>query len=299
MATTRRSVLQSTAMGLTALAVPALASPGSGKVFGGEAFRRAILRAEAESGGRLGVAVIDTADGARVALRGDERGPLCSTFKFLLVAAVLGQVDAGREQLDRTVPITAADLLDNSPVTKAHVGRQGLPVSTLCQAALIWSDNAAANLLLPGVGGPSGLTRYARDLGDPATRLDRGEPAVGEATPGDPRDTTTPKAMAANLERILLGHALAPASRRRLTDWLVDNRTGTHRLRAGLPTGWRIGDKTGSGSHGSANDIAILWPPGRAPLLVATYLTGTTADPGRREAALAAVARAIARAFDA
>ena len=284
------------AAGLAAAPASARAKPGPATDFGGEALRQAVRAAEADAGGRLGVAVLDTASGARFAWRGDERFAMCSTFKLLMVAAVLARVEAGHERLDRRLAVTAPDLTGYAPVTEKHVGPEGLSVAELCEAAMVWSDNGAASLLLPTIGGPDGLTRFARGLGDSATRLDRPEPALNDAVRGDARDTTTPRAMLADLDAILLGAALASASRQRLTGWMTDCRTGVHRLRAGLPPGWRIGHKTGTGDHGSTNDIAILWPPGRAPLLVTAYLTDTQAPTDRCEAALAAVARAVAAA---
>ena len=279
-----------------ALAFPAAGSSADGP-FGGEAFARAIRAAEARGGGRLGVAVLDTETGKRFAWRGEERFPVTSTFKFVLAAAVLAAVDRGRERLDRRIPIAASDLVEHAPVTGKHVGAEGLTVSELCEATLVWSDNPAANLLLPAVGGPAGLTGFARGLGDDRFRLDRTETALNQATPGDPRDTTTPRAMLGDLDRLLLGAALSPASRARLTDWLVACRTGDQKIRAGLPEGWRCGDKTGGGGHGTNNDIAILWPPGRRPVLVAAYLTETAAPLDARNAALAAVGRAVAEAL--
>ncbi|MDH5824596.1 class A beta-lactamase [Luteimonas sp. RD2P54] len=255
---------------------------------------------ERDSGGRLGVAILDSGSGRRFGRRADERFPMCSTFKLLLAAAVLRRVDQGSERLDRNVSIAASDLVPHSPRTGRRVG-EGMRVDDLCRASMIWSDNAAANLLLRTIGGPGGLTRFARALGDPHTRLDRWETALNSATPGDPRDTTTPAAMAGNLRRLLLGEALHPASRALLTGWLVDNRTGDARLRAGLPAGWRAGDKTGTSinaeDQGTANDIAVLWPPGRQPVLVACYLTGAPPDVDAMNAVHAAVARAAAAAL--
>jgi beta-lactamase class A len=242
----------------------------------------------------LGVALSTPETGQRFAWRGDERFPAASTFKFVLAGAILAEVDRGREQLERRVPIMASDLVEYAPVTGKHVGRQGLTVSELCEATVVWSDNPAANLLLPIVGGPAGLTGFARRLGDEHFRLDRIETALGEGTPGDPRDTTTPSAMVGDLDQLLLGAVLSPGSRARLTDWLVGCRTGDQRIRAGLPQGWRCGDKTGSGGYGTTNDIAILWPPGRRPILLAGYLTETKTPPEARNAALASVARAVA-----
>lgn len=247
-------------------------------------------------GGRLGVAVLDTETGQRFDWRGEERFPVTSTFTFLLAGAVLAEVDRGRERLDRRIPIAASDLVEYAPVTGRHVGAEGLSVSALCEATLVWSDNPAANLLLPIVGGPAGLTGFARGLGDDQFRLDRTETALNQGAPGDPRDTTTPAAMLGDLDRLLLGDALSPSSRTLLTDWLIACRTGDQKIRAGLPKDWRCGDKTGGGS-GANNDVAILWPPGRRPILVASYLTETKASLEARNAALAAVGRAVAAAL--
>ena len=290
-----RRVVLGLALG-TALAPPVRAE----KAFGGASFAAAIRAAEAAGGGRLGVSVLDTGSGRRASWRGGERFPLTSTFKTVLAAAILAEADAGRESLDRRVPIASSDLLEYAPVTARHLGPDGISLGELCEATVVWSDNPAANLLLPAIGGPAGLTGFARRLGDQDFRLDRTEPALNEATPGDPRDTTTPEAMLGTMHRLLLGPALSPASRARLTEWLVGCRTGDEKIRAGRPAGWRCGDKTGGGRHGTNNDVAILWPPlsrpGRAPVLVAAYLTGSAAPLAARNAALAAVGRAVAAA---
>lgn len=249
---------------------------------------------EAASGGRLGVAVLDTASGIHVGYRAGERFALCSTFKLLLAAAVLARVDAGRESLGRRISFQAGDLVPYSPRTGPGAGGEGLSVEALADAAVTLSDNTAANLLLATLGGPEGLTRFVRSVGDPMTRLDRIEPALNEARPGDPRDTTTPGAMVSSMESLLLGPALSAASRMRLIDWMVACATGRARLRAGLPVHWRAGDKTGSGERGTANDVAIVWPPGRDPILIAAYLTECAVEAARRDATLAAVARAVA-----
>jgi beta-lactamase class A len=252
---------------------------------------------EAESGGRLGVALLDTGTGERIGHRADERFAMCSTFKLLAAGALLTRVDAGRESLDRRIRFESRDLVVYSPVTKDHVGGEGMSLSDICAAALTLSDNTAANLLLGAIGGPRGLTAYARSLGDGKTRLDRTEPDLNEARPGDRRDVTTPAAMLADLQLLALGSALSPASRERLVGWLLANRTGDRRLRAGLPDGWRVGDKTGSGAYGTTNDVGVIWPPGRAPILVAVYLTTTEAEPEHRDATLAAIGRSVAEAL--
>jgi beta-lactamase class A len=257
----------------------------------------AVAAAEKATGGRVGLAVHDTGTGRRFSHRGSERFPMASTFKSLLVAAVLARVDAGKEQLDRKIAVSKADILPVSPVSKRHVGGTAT-VAQLCEATLIYSDNTAANLLLPSVGGPAGLTAWLRGIGDTVTRLDRVEPMMSEAVPGDPRDTSSPDAFAASFERILLGNVLSAKSRQQLTRWLIANTTGDTRLRAGLPKAWIVGDKTGTGSHGSVNDIAIIWP-GRAakPLIVASFIAGGTAPSDTLYSAHAGLARAIAAAL--
>jgi len=248
---------------------------------------------ERRAGGRLGVAAIDTATGKRIGWRADERFPMCSTFKALMVACVLQKVDRGQERLDRLVSYGKADLLDYAPVARAHVGEGGMKLSELAAAVIELSDNTAANLLLDSIGGPAGYTRFARTIGDTHTRLDRNEPALNTSIPGDVRDTTTPGAMADDLNRVLLGDALSPASRKLLTGWMIACRTAGNRIPAGLPKGWISGNKTGTGQNGSTNDIAIVWPPGRKPILLAVYYTGSKADMKARETVLADVARIV------
>ncbi|GLH75990.1 beta-lactamase [Bradyrhizobium sp. SSBR45G] len=262
-------------------------------------FQETIAGIEVDSGGRLGVALLDTASGALSGHRLDERFPMCSTFKALLAAAILGKVDAGAEQLARRIPITQADILSYAPVTKSYVGTSGLSVGELCEAAVTLSDNTAANLLLATLGGPAGLTRAIRGFGDGITRLDRIEPELNESAPGDVRDTTTPAAMAQTLAKLTTDNTLSAASRDVLNGWLIGCKTGAARLRAGLPAAWRVGDKTGTGERGSSNDVAVIWPAGRAAVIVTSYLTETKAGDDKRNAAHAAVGRAVAAALGA
>jgi beta-lactamase class A len=282
----RREMLKGAAFGAIALTVSprTLAMQARGVVA-----RLAAL--EHRYGGRLGVAILDTGSGARVAWRGDERFLMCSTFKFLLAAAVLKRVEDGQEKLDRRIVFGKDALLEYAPVTRLHVGPAGMTVAQLCEAAVTLSDNTAANLLVASVGGPSGVTRYARSLGDTLTRLDHIEPFLNR--PNGEDDTTTPWAMLGDMQKLLLGDALSPSSRERLTSWLMANKTGADSLRAGLPADWREGDKTGSG-HTANNDIAILWPPQRKPLLVTAYYDNTNADAVARKAVLADVGRIVA-----
>ncbi|MFC7475320.1 class A beta-lactamase [Dankookia sp. GCM10030260] len=267
------------------LAAPLLALPSFARA------AEALAALESKLGGRLGVALLDTGSGRRLAHRGGERFPLTSTFKFLAAGHALARVDRGEERLDREVAYTKDDLVTYSPVTGQHAA---MSIGALCDAAVTLSDNTAGNLLLDSFGGPAGLTAWLRDLGDAVTRLDRRETALNEARPGDPRDTTTPEAMLGLMQALLLGPALSAVSREQLTAWLVGCRTGDRRLRAGVPAGWRVGDKTGSGENGTANDIGILWPPGRPPILVAAYSTGSAAPEAARSAILAEVGRIAA-----
>ena len=248
-------------------------------------------------GGRLGVVALDTATGARIAHRGDERFPMCSTFKVLLAGAVLARVDAGAEHLERLVPYGKADLLEYAPITKERAGLGLMTVRDLCAAAIEYSDNTAANLLLRTIGGPARVTAYARSLGDTRTRLDRNEPSLNSAIPGDDRDTTTPAAMASDLRRLVAGRVLAASSRGTLEAWLIDCKTGLDAIRFGVPVGWKVGDKTGSGDHATVNDVAILYPPKRSPIVVTAYYTGSPASSDVRHGVLAEVGRVVSLAF--
>jgi beta-lactamase class A len=260
-------------------------------------FAEEMAQLEAKSGGRLGVAVIDSKDGSLSQHRGEERFPMCSTFKVLASAAVLKSAGANLAGLQRRVRFEKSDLVEYSPVTGEHTGGEGMSLAELCEAAITRSDNTAGNLLLKSIGGPEGLTSFARTLGDEVTRLDRIETELNEANPGDDRDTTSPNAMAANLRKLLLADALLPAARDQLAAWMAANKTGDTRLRAGLPQNWRIGDKTGAGRHGTNNDIAIVAPPGRPPLIVAAYLTGASLDMTGQNEIIASIGRAVGAAF--
>ena len=220
---------------------------------------------------------------------------MCSTFKLMLAASVLARVDSRRENLERRIVFGEDRLEQYAPVTGRHVGAPGMTVAGLCDAAVTMSDNTAANVLLDTIGGPSGLTAFMRRLGDTVTRLDRTEPTLNTAIPGDLRDTTTPTAMLGSMRAVLLDDALSPASRAQLLAWGVGNRVGDARLRAGVPRDWRVADKTGTGEHGTTNDSGILWPQERAPVLVTVYLTDTHAPAATREAAIAEVARSVVR----
>jgi beta-lactamase class A len=265
---------------LTALAAPA----------GGDPQFAALER---RSGGRLGVYAADTGSGRTVAYRAHERFPMCSTFKLMLVGAVLARVDERNEDLARVVGYGDADMVPNSPVAEAHLKFASMTVAQLCAAAIEASDNTAANLLLHSLLGPAGVTKFARKIGDRVTRFDRNEPSVNTAIPGDPRDTTTPAAMAADARTLLFGNVLSPRLRARLRTWLLGSGTGKTRVRAGFPATWKAGDKTGTGERGTANDVAILWPPQGSPIVVAAYLTGSTVGPAAQNAVLADAGRNV------
>lgn len=294
-AITRRRALA----GALALALPATkARAGMPDAAALKAAAAQIAAIETRLGGRIGVAVLDTGSGARLDHRADELFPMCSTFKFLAAAAVLKEVDAGKLRLDQRVTYGESDLVPYAPVTKPRVGEGGMSLGELCAAIVEVSDNPAANLILRELGGPPAITRFVRTLGDDTTRLDRNEPSLNSATPGDPRDTTTPRKMLTCMQAILLGNALSEKSRAQIEAWLANCQTGFNKVRAGLPASWRVGDKTGAGANATSNTIAILRPPGRAPLLVAVYCTGSrAATPKELDAAQAEVGRLVAATF--
>lgn len=253
---------------------------------------------ERQVGGRLGVAVLDVASGRLDGHRLDERFPMCSTFKWLAAAAVLQRVDRGDEQLARRLHYGREAIRPHSPLSAPHAGAGGMTLGQLCEATVTVSDNTAGNLVLGTLGGPAGLTAFARSLGDEATRLDRWENELNQAMPDDPRDTTTPRAMAGLLHQVVLGDVLKADSRTMLRQWLEASPTNARRLKAHLPAGWRLGSKTGTGERGTSNDSGVMWPPVRAPLVVAVYLTGSPAEPVARDAAIASVAAAVRRRID-
>jgi beta-lactamase class A len=250
---------------------------------------------ERACGGKLGVCVIDTGSTRTLAWRADSRFPFCSSFKAPLAAFVLWSAERGRLGLDEPIPYADADLVGYAPVTRKHLAEGAMSIRALCAAAVDYSDNGAANLLLRKVGGPAALTDWMRRTGDPAFQLAHYEMALNHAHFGDATDTTTPRAMAESFRRFALGDVLNPASRAQFVDWLVANTTGDMRLRAGLPAGWRVGDKTGTWNEGwfSTVDIAVAWPPGRAPLVIAGFVTDHRSTEAG-ETALAEVARLAA-----
>ncbi len=245
---------------------------------------------ETRLGARVGLMVVDTQTGRQWQYKAGERFAMASTFKALACAALL---DAGEAALSRSMPIKAGDILSHAPVTSKRVG-ESMTAGALCEATLRTSDNTAANLVLAAIGGPKRVTSFLRSVGDTVTRLDRMEPMLNEAKPGDPRDTTTPEAMARSIGDLLLGDALAPDARSQLRGWMEANAVADGLLRAGVPKDWRVADRTGAGGHGTRGIVAVMWPPGRKPVVAAIYLTETEANLATRDAAIADLGRVIA-----
>ncbi len=246
-----------------------------------------LLELERKFDARLGLYALDTNSGRTIAHRADERFAFCSTFKGLAAAAVLQRNPM--THLDTVVTYTESDLMKSSAITKQHVAT-GMKIRDLCDAAVRFSDGTAGNLLLRDLGGPAELTKYLKTLGDNETRMDRTEPGITEATPGDPRDTTTPKAIGTDYQRLVLEDGLPADKRAFLTDLLERTVTGAKRIRAGVPQGWRVADKTGTGDYGTLNDIGVVWPPNRKPLVIAIMSSKATADAKYDEALIAEAA---------
>lgn len=289
----RRSLLR-TGLAVTAgLATVGLSVPATGSATVSRSVSAELRALESRHAARLGVFALNVRSGAVVSYRAHELFPMCSTFKTLEVAAVLRDLDHDGTYLDRWVHYTEADLVPGSPITEQHAVT-GMRVEDLCAAAIRQSDNTAANLLLRPLGGPSGITRFCRSLGDSVTRLDRYEPDLSDGVPGDRRDTTTPAAIAADYRRLLLGRALDDADRDRLVTWLTESVTSDTRFRAGLPSHWRVADKTGSGGYGTANDVGVAWTDDGTPLVLAVLTTKEVEDADRDDDLVAGTAELLA-----
>jgi beta-lactamase class A len=248
-------------------------------------------------GGRLGVHILDSQSGRRIGYDDDSRYAMASTFKLPLAAALLWQVDHGAFPLSRALAISKADLKPTSPVVEAKLaaGATEMSISELCAAVVVRSDNAAANVLLAGIGGPPAFTQFMRSIGDKVTRLDRNELELNENRPGDERDTTTPRAMVDSLLRIFTQDVLSLSSRAMLIDWMSASGTGLDRVRAGIPKSWPAGDKTGTGPNGAVNDLCLVYPPERRPIFVAVYMSESTLDVKTLAAAHAEIGTLIAK----
>ncbi|GAB2597449.1 class A beta-lactamase [Nitrincola alkalisediminis] len=242
---------------------------------------------------RIGFSAYDSETGVRWEYNADQRFAMSSTFKTLACAALLQRVDSNQEQLERTVSFSKSDLVTYSPITEQHADNREMSLFELCEATMTTSDNTAANLILHAMGGPGVVTEFAREIGDNVTRLDRWETELNQATPGDDRDTTTPNAMVANLKGLLLGDVLSPNSKSQLREWLVGNKVADGLFRASMPAEWIIADRTGAGGFGSRAITAVIWPPERLPIVVAFYITETTASFEDRNTAIAELGRVI------
>ncbi|MCG5220861.1 class A beta-lactamase [Streptosporangium sp. KLBMP 9127] len=279
-----------TASAATVVAAPT-AVPGEAQV------KRDLRRLEESFKGRIGAYAIDTATGKTLTYRAGERFPLLSTFKAPLCAAVLLKARTSAPGLmNKRIKWTAADMKPNSPVTEKHV-EDGLTVAQLCEAAITMSDGTASNLLLKQIGGPAGMTKYFRTLKDPASRLDRWHPELNDWTPKEKRDTTTPAAISRDLRVLTTGKALHAKDREQLIAWMIANKTGGERIRAGLPKTWTIGDKTGTNSDGfgGGNDIAVIWPEKGAPPIIMAIYTNRSPGLATDNKAIAKTATILAR----
>ena len=258
----------------------------------GAAFGAAIAAIEKANGGRLGVAAFDTGSRRWLKYRAEERFPMCSTFKILPAAAMLAR---GDELINLRIRYTKDELVPYSPITEKHLA-DGMSNRDLCAAALQYSDNTAANLLMKQLGGPAGMTAFARSRGDDVLRLDRWETELNSAIPGDPRDTTSPLAMLQTLQKLTIGDGLPQAARQTLVDWMLGNTTGAARMHAGVPAGWQVADKTGGGSYGTNNSIGLLMPPGKPPIVAAVFYTQDQKDAPAKNEVIAAATKAIVAA---
>lgn len=281
----RAGVIAGIAMAAWAWFHPAVAA--------GDAIEDAIRAAEARLDARVGAAILDTGSGRSWDHRPDERFPMASTSKVLACAALL---KSGPKLMERQATILESELQSYSPITKTLVGQQ-VSASDLCAITMRTSDNTAVNKVLEILGGPEAVTSFVRNMGDRVTRLDRNEPSLNEGRPGDPRDTTTPRAMADTLRELVLGSALDAQARDQLTEWLRNNEVGGPLLRAGIPADWGIADRTGAGGFGTRGVVAIMWPPGHAPVVAAIYVTETEAPMEERNAAISDIGKAIASEF--
>jgi len=264
--------------------------------FNQQTLQKKIEMLENKSGGKLGLTVVDTSDGTTYSWRGDEKFPLCSTSKVMVVAAILKKSESNTNLLAKKITINKSDMVNYNPITSKYID-SSMTITELSKAALQYSDNAAMNKLLSYLGGPRYATQFARTIGDKAYRLDRNEPGLNTAIPSDGRDTTTPSAMAETLNKLILGNALKKEQKAKLTEWMKGNTTGLNSIKAGLPAEWTVADKTGSGDYGTTNDVAVIWPKNHAPVILTTYFTQPEKDASARKDVLASAAKLIAEAI--
>ncbi|WP_411129956.1 class A beta-lactamase [Streptomyces sp. x-19] len=298
--TSRRTVLTLGAGAALAAALPASGSAYAATLDGSSVISRQLKDLERQHSARLGVYAHNTATGRIVQYRASESFPMCSVFKTLAAAAVLRDLDHDGEFLARRIRYTEKDVTDSgyAPITgKPENLAHGMTVAELCAATICYSDNAAGNLLLRELGGPTAITRFCRSIGDRTTRLDRWEPDLNSAEPWRKTDTTSPKAIGQTYARLTLGTALGAEDRKRLTDWMLANTTGGEKLRAGLPSEWTVADKTGGGKYGTNHDVGITWPPDRSPIVMAVLTTKREPDAAPDNPLIAQTATLLAAAL--
>lgn len=254
----------------------------------------ALLAYERDTGGRIGLFAKNLASGAQVTWRDTERFVMCSTFKASLAACVLDRVDRNEDRLDATIAYSQKDLLGYAPVARENLAKGALSVGEMAKAIVELSDNTFANLLLARIGGPQAMTAFWRAHGDITSRLDQNEPALNYTPHGKPENTTTPRAMALSLEHLAIGDGLKPRSRAQLVEWMVNCKTGANRLRAGLPSSWKIGDKTGNNGKDAAGDIAVVWPAPDRPVIIAAYTRGGKPKPEQLTSVFKAIGELVA-----
>jgi len=286
--TNRRSFLVAT----TALLFSAGCASGVTKKPEASSAQGQFGKIEKDLGGRLGVFALNTATGAQLGHRADERFAFCSTFKVFAASGVLSKSLQVPGLMQQRITYQQSDLVTYSPITQKHVG-EGMILADICAAALQYSDNTAGNILIKTLGGPASVTAFARSIGNTDFRLDRWETALNTAIPDDPRDTCTPRSMGLSLDRLMLGDAMTPETRAQLQTWMLGNTTGAARIKAGLPADWKIADKTGSGDYGAANDLAVVWPSQGEPVIVSIYTTQSQQDAKARSDVIAAATRVV------
>lgn len=278
----------------------ALALTGcSEKVTQALGFAHRMIEIQKRHGGRVGVSALTGTSTANAEANGSlsiqstDRFAMCSTFKWVLAAAILQKVDQGKLKLSDPVRYGKKDLLDYAPTTTANLSKGQMAIGELCAAAVSLSDNTAANLLLPLIGGPAGLTAFVRGLGDTVTRFDRTEPSLNSNIDGDEKDTTTPEAMSTLLRTVFTGSVLKPESLKSLKDWMVATSTGDARIRGGVPKGAVVADKTGTGEHNATNDVGVIWLPNKPPVFLSIYTSGGSLDADGRNAVIADITRLV------
>jgi beta-lactamase class A len=251
---------------------------------------------EKSAHGRLGISAIDTNNNYQIEYKDNERFAFCSVNKVIGVSAILKQNMKDKNLLQQKIKYQKKDIVDYSPITEKNAARE-MTISELCAAAIKYSDNTAINLLMKKLGGLDAVNRFARSIGDNQFRIDRWEPELSTAIPGDIRDTTTPLAMTTSFQKLTYGDVLAAPQHDLLITWLLENTTGNERIRAGVPKNWSVGDKTGTGEYGTTNDVAIIWPTNCKPIIMTIFFTQPIKSAKKRNDVLAKAAHLLIQEF--